>query len=134
MSPCHHVTLGRSQAQFQLGRCYARGHGGMALEPRKAQALFRKASAQGHAKAMEELKELEKKTRHVELVDERTMVIRDSFYTYTIIYTYSYIYIYIYMHVYIYIYIYLYTQTHIVTFGVDHCGGEHDIIQCNMHG
>lgn len=48
------------QAQFQLGRCYASGYGNLPLKPSKAQALLRKASAQGHAKAMEELKELEK--------------------------------------------------------------------------
>ena len=94
---CHHVTMSPStlQAQFQLGRCYARGHGGMALEPRKAQALFRKASAQGHAKAMEELKELEKKRDMWNWwMKERWSSEIPFIHNYTIIYTYSYIYIY----------------------------------------
>ena len=43
-----------NQAQWQLGRCYATGHG-TKVKPEKAKALFQRASDQGHPKAKEEL-------------------------------------------------------------------------------
>ena len=44
----------KKQAQWQLGRCYATGHG-TKVKPEKAKALFQRASDQGHPKAKEEL-------------------------------------------------------------------------------